>query len=348
MSDNRLAVIESKIDPEKAALIALDDSVGGITFKNVAEIMDFSRLMAVSDKAVPLYLRGNVGSCLAVAVQANEWGFSPFAVARMSYIVNDQIAYMSQLIHAVIERRAPLKQRLRFTYEGEGQDRRCIVTGHIKGEIDALEYRSPLLKDIKPQNSPLWKTDSDQQQAYYSSRAWCRRYCPDVLLGAYSKDELEDSEIGAERARDVTPKANVLGRLSPAAAARAGFNADVHQTLEQSAPATEASAPSTIDKGASPAPAEAEPTQGPTPSLGASAGAAAEPSPVPPEAPTDGKDYPAYVRAMIAPLTLADVVTFWKGAPQRKLRNSLPNLTSDVEHEALAIVEARKKELGHT
>jgi hypothetical protein len=356
MSDNRVLAIESKIDQEKTALIKIDDKVGGISFKNVAEMMDFSRLMAVSDKAVPLYLRGNIGSCLAICVQADEWGFSPFALARMSYVVNDQIGYFAQLLHAVIERRAPLKQRLRFTYEGEGPERVCICTGHMKGEVDALEYRTPKFKDINPKNSPLWKNDPDQQQAYMAARAWCRRYCPDILLGAYGKDELEDSAIGADNAKDVTPKTNVLGRLSPAAAARAGFNADhVHQTLEQSAPATEASAPSTIDKGASPAPAEA---QGPTPALEPSAGVtgAADADPAVPAGPLadviearTGQDYPNYVFLTIGRITdRGELDRWWKQPAQRKLRNSLPNMTSDVEHEALAIIEARKKELeGH-
>jgi hypothetical protein len=229
MSDNSTAMIESKIDRESTGEIILSSSKGALTFEKMGEVMDFAKLMAISREAIPVYLRNNVGACLAVAIQANEWQFSPYAVARFSYVVNDQIAYMSQLIHAVIESRAPLKQRLRPTYEGHGLERVCVIVGHIVGEVDPLEYRSPAIKDIKPQNSPLWKVDPDQQLFYYSSRAWARRYCPDVLLGAYSDDELRDSHVGAANAVDITPSApaneELHHRLSLKAVKGAGFDA---------------------------------------------------------------------------------------------------------------------------
>lgn len=250
MSDNRVLLIEEKIDREKTGVIPLGAGTKrGVSFANVGEAMDFSRLMAVSDKAIPAYMRGNVGSCLAIAIQADEWGFSAYAVARMSFVVNDVVCYMSQLIHAVIEKCAPLKQRLRCDFEGEGATRVCIVTGHIIGEVDPLIYRSPQFGSINPKNSPLWKNDPDQQLWYTSSRAWCRRYCPDVLLGAYSKDEMEDSlppggatHIGAANAKDITPPSNdgLHQRLSAKAVVGAGFDpAAIAKTLDGDVAPTE-------------------------------------------------------------------------------------------------------------
>lgn len=140
---------------------------------------------------------------------------SPFSVANKSYSVNDRLAYESQLIHAVVEARAPLKQRLRKKYAGEGEKRRCTVIGHFKGEVEPIEYESPEFGRITPKNSPLWKSDPDQQLWYYSVRAWARANCPDVLLGIYSADELQDNpHIIAEHARDVTPANGIKDRLS--------------------------------------------------------------------------------------------------------------------------------------
>jgi hypothetical protein len=206
----------NKVFPQPSQ-VGISASTGGLMFQTLAEIIEAAKMMSMSGPAIPPWLQGNPGGCWAIIVQANQWGFDPISVARMSYDAGGQVAYMAQLVHAVIERRAPLQKRLRFTYEGEGENRVCICTGHIKGEVDPLEYRSPPIKKISPKKSPLWLTDPDQQLAYYSSRSWCRRYCPDVLLGVYDREELGD-RTGADKAIDVTDKANALHERLVAAA----------------------------------------------------------------------------------------------------------------------------------
>lgn len=205
--------IEGKIDRTVAGAVVVSDNIGGVMFKDMAEVMEFSKLLAVAGTAVPKHLRGNVGACLAVTIQALEWRMSPIAVANKSYEVNDRIAYESQLIHAVVEARAPLKQRLRKRYTGEGPTLQCFVSGHFKGEIDPIEYESPKISEIKVKNSPLWSSDPRLQLWYYSVRAWARSNCPDVLLGIYAEDEL-DGNRGHEHARDVTPKPDISKRLT--------------------------------------------------------------------------------------------------------------------------------------
>lgn len=212
--------IEAKLDLVKAGATAVSDTAGGVLFQNMAEVMEFAKLMSLSQTAVPKHLRNNPGACLAVTVQAMEWRSSPFAVANKSYEVNDRIAYESQLIHAVVESRAPLRQRLRVKYEGEGDKRVCIISGHFKGEVDPVEYRSPEFAKIHPKNSPLWKSDPDQQQFYYSVRAFARRYCPDVLLGIYAEDELPENDM-----RDITPATGIKERLK-GGNKTAGFSQD--------------------------------------------------------------------------------------------------------------------------
>jgi hypothetical protein len=188
---NKVVRIENKLDTEVAADLATSSATGGMAFRSMLEVMEFSKLMAVSDIAVPKHLRGNVGACLAVCVQAIEWRMSPYAVANKSYVVNDRISYESQLIHAVVEQRAPLAGRLRCSYSGVGNSRKCKVWAHIKGEDLPLEFESAEFEMIQPKNSPLWKTKPDLQLFYNASRDWARMYFPDVILGVYAEDEIE-------------------------------------------------------------------------------------------------------------------------------------------------------------
>lgn len=186
------------------SLTTLSSDGGGIVFHTVSEARDVAYLMSGSDKAVRPHLRNNPGACFGIVIQAVEWGLSPYAVANKSYVVNDQLAYESQLIQAVILRRAPLKGRIKFDYEGEGDQRVCVASA-VTLDGETVEYRSPPLAKITPKNSPLWKNDPDQQLSYFSGRSLCRRHFPDVLMGIYDVDEIEGSGM-----RDVTPKSSGL------------------------------------------------------------------------------------------------------------------------------------------
>jgi hypothetical protein len=193
--------------------IGIATGAGGssIAPQNLGEVVRFAEVMCKADIALPKHLRGNAGACMAVALQALEWCMSPFAVASKSYSVNGQIAYEAQLIMAVINTRSGIEGRLKFRFEGEGGERVCIAYGKLDGE--ELEVRSPKFKDITPKNSPLWKSDPDQQHCYYTARAWGRRYTPEVILGVYDRDEVEQFR-NSENARDVTPSLQERLRLA--------------------------------------------------------------------------------------------------------------------------------------
>lgn len=222
--------IESRVSTDTAGDMTMSMAVGGLAFQNMLEVMEFSKLMAISDVAVPKHIRNNPGACLAITMQAFAWGFDPFSVANKSYSVNDRMAYESQLIQAVILKRAPIKGRFTPIYTGEAAERQCrISVTTLDGEV--LEYQSPKVKDIKVKNSPLWQGDPDQQLFYYSARALCRRHFPDVILGVYSRDELD----GAEQMKDVTA-AKPSGLAARLAGGNNGFNADaVSEALDQTA-----------------------------------------------------------------------------------------------------------------
>lgn len=182
--------------------IAINQAEGGIAFANMGEVIRAAELMSRSGVAIPKHLRENAGACFAIVMQSIEWRMSPFAVANKSYSVNDRLAYESQLIQAVILQRAPIKGRILFDFMGEGPTRQCKATAFLRqvdGASDYVSYTTPMVKDIKVKNSPLWAQDPDQQLTYYAGRALARRHFPDVLLGIYSEDELRTDERPPQR-----------------------------------------------------------------------------------------------------------------------------------------------------
>jgi RecT family len=211
-SPQQLEKIEERIDKTLTSAMGVSDQ--GISFRTASEVMEFAKMMAVSGSAVPPHLRGQPGACLGIIDDAIRFGFSPYALARKSYFVNDNLAYEAQVLSAIVCARAPFRERPEILFEGEGNERICIVVFRFLSGEDR-DYRSPVFGKINPKNSPLWKNDPDQQHAYYSIRAAARRHCSDVLMGIYDYEEL-----AASRARDVTPRdprpnlINALDRLS--------------------------------------------------------------------------------------------------------------------------------------
>jgi hypothetical protein len=196
MSDQ--ALTERKVDHDLADTIAIGK--GGINFDNAGQVMEYAKLMAASQSAVPKHLRGQPGACLGILDDAIRFGINPYALARKSYFVNDTLAYEAAVFMAVVNAHAPLKTRPDIKWQGEGPERVCIVTGIFRDGA-VREYRSPRFADIQPKNSPLWKHDPDQQQSYFSLRGFARRWCPEVILGIHDVDELREAAM-----TDVTPK----------------------------------------------------------------------------------------------------------------------------------------------
>jgi hypothetical protein len=183
-------LIESRIDKAIAANLSVDS--GLVRFNNLGDVMEFAKMMAISGQAVPPHLRNQIGFCFSVCVYALEWRFSPFAVANKTYVVNDRLCFESQLIHAVIQQRAPLIGYLQHSFAGEGGKRTCTVWANIRGLDEPKKYTSPPIESILPKNSPLWKTKPDLQLFYNTTRDWARMHFPDVIMGVYTDSEMED------------------------------------------------------------------------------------------------------------------------------------------------------------
>jgi hypothetical protein len=207
---------------------------GMLAPKSLGEVVAFAQVMARADLALPKHLRKNDGACMAVAMQAMRWEMDPFAVANKSYSVNDRLAYEAQLVAAVVHTRAPIARRPDYEFTGQGPTRRCIVSCQML-DGTTKTYESPEFGQITTKNSPLWKSDPDQQLGYFAIRSWARRHAPEVILGVYTPDE-----VAEHRDMRQTQTAGLAARLAAAPASDEGFNAS---QAEQAVDATFEDAP---------------------------------------------------------------------------------------------------------
>lgn len=203
------------------------------------KMMRLAEVMALGRATLPKHFNGNSADCLAVVMQSMQWRMNPFAVAQKTHLVNGVLGYEAQLVNAVITTCAPVMDRLHYEWFGSWD--KVIGKFTIKNG-DKGEYRVPgwkltdeeglgvkvwatfrgedeprvlelLLAQARTRNSTLWADDPRQQLAYLATKRWSRLYCPDVILGVYSPDELEES---APRVRDVSPSRETEPATLPA------------------------------------------------------------------------------------------------------------------------------------
>lgn len=196
-------------------------------------LIEFSKLMAKGTVMVPQHLRGKEADCLAIAMQALQWDMNPFVVAQKTYTVNGVLGYEAQLINSLVSTSTAIHGRFHYEYNEDGWDKLTkskeitkqrnggekysfrvrdwtdedeqglwIRAGAIlRGDSEITWGEKIYLSSIVTRNSPLWSTNPKQQMAYLAVKYWARLYCPEVILGVYTHDEINDTPI-----KDVTPK----------------------------------------------------------------------------------------------------------------------------------------------
>jgi hypothetical protein len=220
MNEQSRAVTPADVAKTVADVKSFDPGLGSYSFKDLGAVVKFADLMSKAGEMLPDHLRQKPALCMAVTMRATHWGFDPFALAMETYQAKNggPIGYQAKVFTAAL-RSAGVK--LKYRYEGEIKildkpvtsargnqiaartatgNRKCIAYAEIDGEI--AEFETMTLDQITIKNSPLWHNDPDSQLAYTAGRGWARRYRADVIMGAYSSDEVEEMAP----IKDVTPQ----------------------------------------------------------------------------------------------------------------------------------------------
>lgn len=195
--------------------------------QSMQSIMDLAEVMAKGVATVPKHLQKNSSDCAAVIMQAMQWRMNPYAVAQKTHLVNGTLGYEAQLVNSVINSLAPTKNRLNYEWFGdwskvlgkfkEIESKKKVdedtgkpltyrvpawdmkdeaglgvkVWATMKGETDPRVLELNLIQ-CRVRNSPLWADDPRQQIAYLAVKRWSRLHCPDVIMGVYTPDELQE------------------------------------------------------------------------------------------------------------------------------------------------------------
>lgn len=200
------------------------DAAALILGPSFERVQSFAGLMAKGAVSVPKHLRGNMGDCMAITIQALGWRMNPFAVAQKTHLSQSgALGYEAQLVSAILVSTGAVKSEPDYepigdwskvlgkveertgkarddgspggkyyiaTYTKKDEEglgvivRATLANGHVR-ELPVM------LSQAYPRFSTQWATDPYQQLCYLAVRKWGRLHSPGAILGVYTPDELE-------------------------------------------------------------------------------------------------------------------------------------------------------------
>jgi len=189
-------------------------------FANLLDTNRFKQMYAIaklfaSSELVPTQYQGHPSNCMVALQMAFRMEVDPMMFMQNTYIVYGRPGIEAKLAIALVNSRGPFNGPIQWKFEGNGKNRKCTAyaTHKITEEVCEVEIPWSMVeaegwdKEKKGQKSK-WVTMPDQMFRYRSAMFLARLYCPEVLLGMHSVDELRDIQP-----IDVTPRESLADQV---------------------------------------------------------------------------------------------------------------------------------------
>lgn len=193
MAENKTEIAKvSRVEP---LVTMADDSLYDTDLCN--HIQWLAERFAGSD-ITPGNFRNKPENCFIVIHQAKRLKVDPLMMMQKTYVVHGKMGMEAQLAIALVNARGPFKEGIQWELSGEGMGRSCTAWAVRKGSKNKCEATASMkmAEDngwMKPADSK-WRTLPDLMLRYRSAMFLARLYCPEVLLGMLSSEELRDIE----------------------------------------------------------------------------------------------------------------------------------------------------------
>lgn len=149
---------------------------------------------------VPDVFKGKPPNCMVALQMAFRLKIDPLALMQSMYVVHGRPGLESKMLIALINTRGPFDGPIQWRFDGEGKTRSCTAYAtHRRTKERCEQTVTQAMVDAegwsgKPGSK--WKTMPDIMFQYRSAAFLGRLYCPEVILGLSTADELQDmSEI---------------------------------------------------------------------------------------------------------------------------------------------------------
>ena len=178
-------------------------TTGGTLFFDIQRFEHAQRIAKLlsSSTMVPAHFRDNIGNCLIALNYAERLGADPFMVMQRMYVIQGKPGIEGQLVIALVNQSGRFEP-LQFEEQGNIKTPEkdtdgvyAYATEKRSGKVlegPIVDWGTVKNEGWYTKSGSKWKTIAPLMFRYRSATFFARTYCPEVLLGMHTVEELRD------------------------------------------------------------------------------------------------------------------------------------------------------------
>ena len=151
---------------------------------------------------IPEKFRGRIGDVLVAIGIAKRLKISPFEVLNALVMIQGRATFSAQFIIALAHTRGPFKSRIQYKTEGQGEA--ISVSAFATMPDDSTAQATVTMETAKKEGwtrNPKYQSMPEHMLRYRAAIFLVRQYCPEILLGMQTKEEIEDVQIATSETK---------------------------------------------------------------------------------------------------------------------------------------------------
>lgn len=186
-----------------AAMVATDSGINAMFFDHVKFNQAWRVAQLFADTAlVPKHFQKQPSSVFIALNLSNRLGVDPLMLMQNLYVVHGTPGYYAKFVIAMVNERGPFTGPIQWKMTGKGDDRECVAYATHKKTGERCKAKVTWEMVVKEgwTSNPKWHSMPEMMFQYRSATFLTRLYCPEVIMGFSTVDELED----------MSPEPNIL------------------------------------------------------------------------------------------------------------------------------------------
>lgn len=208
-----------KTEPQKPQVPQLV-SEDGSDFQCYLDTAKFNQMWRASQvfansEIVPTQYRGKPNDCFIALQMAMRCKCDPMAFMQGTYVVYGRPGMEAKLAIALMNSRGPFDGPVQWKFDGAGASRKCTAyaTHQQTGEIcqATVSWEMAEKEGWTKKSGSKWQTMPDLMFMYRSAVFLGRLYCPEVLYGMQTVEEIVDVGPTAQPTENIAAELGVNG-----------------------------------------------------------------------------------------------------------------------------------------
>lgn len=185
---------------ERPRAVVVDNGL----FNNMMDTSRFEHLQRVAkvfanSSLVPEHFRGKEADCFIAVEMAMRLQLHPFNLMQSLYVVHGKPGIEAKMAIALINSSGIFEGPVQFKLAGEGANRQCTAFA-VHAKTRQLCETTVTMAMAKAEgwidkSGSKWKTLPDLMLQYRSASFFARLYCPEVIFGMQTREELEEIDV---------------------------------------------------------------------------------------------------------------------------------------------------------